>query len=206
MGLVIRAHDEQTMGDAYGFDGSFLVESELALFAEHGVIRYQIVPVPPYMKHYQKGDLPAHPDAPDRWVFVALLDGSLAGRIVLSEGWNRYAWVEDIAVDAGHRRAGVGRALMDRAIAWAVERGLPGIRLETQNNNVPACKFYESCGFRLGGFDRDLYRGLDEATTEIALCWYLPLLERTTEDGCLSPEGAGEISTDDLQPSSRQEQ
>ena len=108
---------------------------------------------------------------------MAFLDGSLAGRIVLSEGWNRYAWVEDIAVDAGHRRAGVGRALMDRAIAWAVERGLPGIRLETQNNNVPACKFYESCGFRLGGFDRDLYRGLDEATTEIALFWYLPLFE-----------------------------
>ena len=177
MGLVIRAHDEQTMGDAYGLDGSFLVEFELDLFAEHGVIRYRIVPVPPYVKRYEKGDLTAHPDAAGTWVFVAFLDGSLAGRIVLSEGWNRYAWVEDIAVDAGHRRAGVGRALMDRAIAWAVERGLPGIRLETQNNNVPACKFYESCGFRLGGFDRDLYRGLDEATTEIALFWYLPLFE-----------------------------
>ena len=110
MGLVIRAHDEQTMGDAYGFDGSFPVESELALFAEHGVIRYEIVPVPPYVKRYQKGDLTAHPDAPDKWVFVAFVDGSLAGRIVLSQGWNRYAWVEDIAVDAGHRRAGVGRA------------------------------------------------------------------------------------------------
>ena len=68
---------------------------------------------------------------------------------------------------------GVGRALMDRAIAWAVERGLPGVRAETQSNNVPACKLYESCGFRLGGFDRDLYRGLDEGTTEVALFWYL---------------------------------
>jgi ribosomal protein S18 acetylase RimI-like enzyme len=197
--LVIRAHDEQTMGDAYGFDGSFRVESELALFAEHGVIRYEIVPVPPYVKRYQKGDRTAHPDAPDRWVFLAFLDGSLAGRIVLSEGWNRYAWVEDIAVDAGHRRAGVGRALMDHAIAWAVERGLPGIRLETQNNNVPACKFYESCGFRLGGFDRDLYRGLDEATTEIALFWYLPLLGRPTAGGGLRSAGTGELSTDDPQ-------
>jgi hypothetical protein len=39
VGLVIRAHDEQTMGDACGFDGSFLVEFELAFFAQHGVTR-----------------------------------------------------------------------------------------------------------------------------------------------------------------------
>ena len=81
--------------------------------------------------------------------------------MVLSEGWNRQAWIVDLAVDARRRRAGVGRALMSRAVAWTRERGLAVIRAETQNNNVPACKLYESCGFRLGGFDRDLYRGLE---------------------------------------------
>jgi streptothricin acetyltransferase len=175
MGLMIKAHYPQTMGDAYGFDGSFLVESKLALFAEDGVISYQIIPVSPYEKCYPKNDPHVHLHAPEKLIFVALLDDLLVGRIVISEGWNRYAWVEDIAVDAGHRRAGVGRALMDRAVAWAFERRLPGIRLETQSNNVSACKFYESYGFCLGGFDRDLYRGLDEATTEIALFWYLSL-------------------------------
>ena len=110
-------------------------------------------------------------------MFLAYLDGSIAGRVVLSEGWNRQAWVEDIAVDARRRRAGVGRALIDRAVAWAVERRLPGIRAETQSNNVPACKLYEACGFRLGGFDRDLYRGLDGGTTEVALFWYLHFRE-----------------------------
>jgi len=173
--LVIRARDGRTAADAYGLDDSFLVESELVLFAEDGAVRYEVVPVSPYEKRYRKGDLTAHGEARDRELFLAFLDDSLAGRIALSEGWNRYAWVEDIAVDARRRRAGVGRALMDRAIGWAAERGLPGIRLETQSNNVPACKFYESYGFHLGGFDRDLYRGLDEATTEIALFWYLPL-------------------------------
>ena len=64
---------------------------------------------------------------------------------------------------------------MDRAVAWAIERGLPGIRLETQDNNVPACRFYEAYGFHLGGFDCDLYRGLDGETKEIALFWYPPL-------------------------------
>ena len=45
----------------------------------------------------------------------------------------------------------------------------------TQSNNVAACRLYERFGFRLGGFDRDLYRRLDPATQEVALFWYLPL-------------------------------
>jgi ribosomal protein S18 acetylase RimI-like enzyme len=173
--LVIGAHDGQTAVNAYGLDDSFLVDSELVLFAEDGAVRYEVVPVPPYQKRYRKDDLIAPGEVPDKELSLAFLDDSVAGRILVSEGWNRYAWVEDIAVDARRRRAGVGRALMDRAVDWAVERGLPGIRLETQNNNVPACKFYESYGFHLGGFDRGLYRGLDGATTEIALFWCLPL-------------------------------
>jgi streptothricin acetyltransferase len=175
--LVIREDDGQAGGDGHGLDGSFLVESELALFAEGGVIRYEIVPVPPYEKRYAEGEPSVDPGSPGRAVFLASLDGSVAGRIALSEGWNRMAWIDDIAVDARHRRAGVGRTLIDRAVAWAVERGSPAVRAETQHNNVPACKLYESCGFHLGGFDRDLYRGLDGGTTEVALFWYLHLRE-----------------------------
>ncbi|AGA30967.1 GNAT family N-acetyltransferase [Singulisphaera acidiphila] len=175
MDLVIKALDGQTAGDPHKLNDSFLVESELTLSAEGGVIRYEVVPVPPYKKSYADDGLADYQNAPDIAVFLAYLDGLIAGRVVLSEGWNRYAWIEDLVVDARCRRLGVGRALMDRAIAWASERGLPGIRLETQSNNVPACKFYEVCGFQLGGFDQHLYRGLDKATTEIALFWYLPI-------------------------------
>lgn len=175
MGVVIRALDEADLGDAHGLDEAFLVESELSLFAEGGVIRYEVVPVPPYEKRYAGEESSVDLKAPVRAVFLAYLDGSIAGRIVLSEGWNRQGWIEDIAVDARRRGVGVGRALMGRAVAWAVERGLAWIRAETQNNNLPACKLYESCGFRLGGFDRDLYRGLDGERREVALFWYRPL-------------------------------
>jgi ribosomal protein S18 acetylase RimI-like enzyme len=54
-------------------------------------------------------------------------------------------------------------------------RGLPGIMLETQNNNIGACKFYERCGFQLGEFDKFLYKGLEEEMTETAMYWYLLL-------------------------------
>jgi streptothricin acetyltransferase len=176
--LEISAPDDREIGDAYGFDDSFTVASEAVLFAEGGVPRYEVVPVVPYRKSYGRADLSGYLNAPGKAIFLAYLDGSVAGRVALSEGWNRHAWVEDLAVDAHHRKSGIGRALMDRAVAWATERGLAGVRAETQGNNVPACRFYEACGFRLGGFDRDLYRGLDGGTTEVALFWYLHLRGR----------------------------
>jgi len=45
--------------------------------------------------------------------------------------------------------------------------------LETQHNNVAACRLYARHGFRLGGVDLDLYRGLPHpGRHEIALFWY----------------------------------
>jgi streptothricin acetyltransferase len=102
-------------------------------------------------------------------VFLADLAGSIAGRIPLSEAWNRFASTDDLAVDGRHRRADVARALLNRGVGWAARRGLAGMRADTQNNNVPDCRFYESCGFSLAGVDCDLYRGLTPGTTEIAL-------------------------------------
>jgi streptothricin acetyltransferase len=110
---------------------------------------------------------------PDRAVFFSYLDEELAGEIRFRKYWNGYAYIDNIAVDSKFRRQGAGRALMERAIAWAKEKGFPGIMLETQNNNVAACKFYESCGFKLRGFDTHLYKGLTPDTDEIALYWYL---------------------------------
>jgi streptothricin acetyltransferase len=49
--------------------------------------------------------------------------------------------------------------------------------LETQNNNVAACRLYESGGFQLAGFDRCLYKGLHPDTDEIALYWYLVFVD-----------------------------
>ena len=71
------------------------------------------------------------------------------------------------------RRQGVGKALIVQARQWAQERNLAGIMLETQNNNVGACMLYERCGFRLGGVDKYLYKGINSETDEVALYWYV---------------------------------
>lgn len=175
MNVIIREIDQHSVEDFGRCDSSFQVSSKLILSAENGMISYTIVDVPTYTKQYGADEFDAkfYLDHSDRAVYFAYLDEELAGEIRLRKNWNGYAYLDSIAVDSKHRNQGVGRALMNQAIEWAKTKGLPGLMLETQNNNVTACRFYESCGFKLRGFDTHLYKGLNSATEEIALYWYL---------------------------------
>jgi streptothricin acetyltransferase len=122
----------------------------------------------------RKDELAEYLNRPDAGFFVAEVDSSPIGYVVVTQGWNNYAIIEDITVDAPHRGSGVARLMMDAAVEWARGAALAGVRLETQSVNVAACRFYERYGFLLGGHDRYLYRGLHPDSREIALFWYLP--------------------------------
>ena len=56
-------------------------------------------------------------------------------------------YVSALAVDAGHRRQGVARALMRRAIAGAERLDLD-VALDVDLDSEPAWRLYESLGFR----------------------------------------------------------
>lgn len=109
----------------------------------------------------------------DAALFVVREADRMLGYIALSISWNGYAEIDDIAVDASARRAGVAVAMMDRAVQWARDHSLAGLHLETQSNNVAACRFYARYGFELAGYDRYLYTALTPDTREVALYWYL---------------------------------
>ncbi|MBD8451120.1 GNAT family N-acetyltransferase [Serratia rubidaea] len=135
------------------------------------VERWPTQPVAPYRKHY-----PLAPFINDEGdTFLARRDGVAVGHITLSKNWNDYTLIEEVAVSRSARRHGIGSALLDAAQQWARERDTAGLMLETQNNNLAACRCYQRYGFTLGGIDHLLYRGQpDIADHEIALFWYLP--------------------------------
>jgi GNAT superfamily N-acetyltransferase len=60
------------------------------------------------------------------------------------------ACVEIVAlvVGAEARGTGVGRALVQAAGAWAVERGIARVRVRSASHRDGAHAFYERCGFR----------------------------------------------------------
>jgi ribosomal protein S18 acetylase RimI-like enzyme len=175
MEINILEADDGTIHVAGKGAASFEVRSKLILHAENGRIGYTIVDVPPYTKQYDREefDLESYIRNPDKVIFLANVEGEPAGQVRLRTIWNGYAYIDLIVVEPDYRNTGVGQALMERAVQWAKDKCFPGIMLETQDINVPACKFYESCGFVLRGFDTHLYKAQDPATEEIALYWYL---------------------------------
>jgi len=59
----------------------------------------------------------------------------------------RLAVVDNLAVRRNLRRAGIGRALMGRAEAWARERGAAELDLNVFEFNAGAIAFYHSLGY-----------------------------------------------------------
>ena len=81
----------------------------------------------------------------------------------------------DIRVHPDWRGRGVGTALFRNVAAWARERGCTLLKVETQNINVPACRFYAQQGCTLGGISRHGYTGCPVVAHETMLLWYLDL-------------------------------
>jgi GNAT superfamily N-acetyltransferase len=141
----------------------------------------------PYVKDYDsiKGDAPN--EWPIRfdvsnWGFlVAHIDGRRVGGAAIAfdtpgvdmlDGRRDVAVLWDIRIAAEPRRAGVGSALFRRVEAWARVRGCRRLEIETQNINVPACRFYARQGCTLGAVNRSAYPDLPN---EIQLIWFKDL-------------------------------
>lgn len=121
-------------------------------------------------------DYSEYVDNPYKAIFLAYVDGAFAGRIVVRKDWNKYVFVEDISVVKSYRGQGVGTALMQKTIEWAKSEGMDGLALETQDNNLLACRFYSKCGFVLGSVNTMLYKNLDKPFCDAtALYWYLKI-------------------------------
>jgi ribosomal protein S18 acetylase RimI-like enzyme len=94
----------------------------------------------------------AHLEHPDSEIFVAELDGTIAGAASL---WFRArlnwttpeAWVPDLYVDPALRRRGAARALLDACVEAARERGCHGLVLASGHQRAEAHQLYESYGF-----------------------------------------------------------
>ncbi|MGR5908982.1 streptothricin N-acetyltransferase SatA [Bacillus paranthracis] len=181
MNLLIRKLEKNDVGNFPEIDDSFIVNARLILSLSkvNRRIEYTVEDVPSYEKSYLQNQCDneelaynEYINKPNQVIYIALLHNQIIGFIVLKKNWNHYAYIEDITVDKKYRTLGVGKRLVDQAKQWAKEANMPGIMLETQNNNVAACKFYEKCGFVIGGFDFLIYKGLDMTNDEVAMYWY----------------------------------
>jgi GNAT superfamily N-acetyltransferase len=96
-------------------------------------------------------------------LLVAEREGEVVGSLVLfiapnlSHGGLPWALVEDVIVDQKYRRQGVGKLLMDYAIARAREAGCYRIGLSSDKSRQEAHQFYRALGFKTSAHGFRLY-------------------------------------------------
>jgi ribosomal protein S18 acetylase RimI-like enzyme len=141
-------------------------------------------PVPvPYEKDYDAipdGRPTAWPTRFDvgRWIILGAFRGGerVGGAVVvvgdpavdLLGGQPDAALLWDLRVAPAMRHRGVGTALLAAAENAAAQRGARVLRVETQQINVAACRFYEGNGFSIEQIRRGAYPDLPD---EVQLLW-----------------------------------
>ena len=116
------------------------------------------------------------------WALLAAYEGSrrvggavLARRspnVNMLEGRDDLAVLWDLRVHPDHRGTGVGQRLFEATADWARRHGCVELKIETQDINVPACRFYARQGCRLSAIVSHAYA---ECPDEARLIWRLPL-------------------------------
>ncbi|WP_162909597.1 GNAT family N-acetyltransferase [Aggregatilinea lenta] len=107
---------------------------------------------------------------------VAERDHRLSGILdMLPQEWNSTAFIWNLMLDRDARGQGLGRDLFERAANWGRRLGYRSLTLETQTNNVPACRFYARMGCRLEGLRDAYYTNEDVQRGEVAIFWTYPL-------------------------------
>jgi ribosomal protein S18 acetylase RimI-like enzyme len=94
-------------------------------------------------------------DDPDAALLVADHDGDVVGYAYAElEGYDYMSLrapagvLHDVVVDAGARRRGIGRLLVEAALAYLKSRGAPRVVLSTAERNEAAQRLFASMGFR----------------------------------------------------------
>jgi len=121
----------------------------------------------------EKSILADFASSPRARMYVAEVDGTLAGELSIRAISPRRA-VQHVAtlgmsVKQAWRRRGVGRALLEEALAWAPTAGLKRIELYVYARNAAAIQLYEQCGFAIEGKRRAFIREGDDYLDDLVM-------------------------------------
>jgi len=118
----------------------------------------------------------------DNWpIFVAYHDSEVVGGAIIAydtegvnmlEGKSDLAVLWDLRVEKEFRSQGVGTILFKACLDWAIEHNCTRMKIETQNTNIKACKFYAKQGAKLINVNKNIY---EDNPNEVQLIWNIDI-------------------------------
>ena len=153
-----------------------------------GGIAFDEVPVTPYVKDLAKFERATEYEKEfdiSTWLFfMAFDDDKPVGALTLAVptpnlymlgGMKEACVLWDIRVDDKYKHHGIGQKLFDQAKCAAQEKGYKKMIIESQNNNVTACRFYRKQGAFISKIDTNAYASEPGLENEIQFIWTLDL-------------------------------
>ncbi|MFD1151350.1 GNAT family N-acetyltransferase [Saccharothrix hoggarensis] len=168
--MDLRAARAADLDQVGRLDDSFTTGAVFEVDAGPDGFRLRETPVDPPLRKVFPPD-----DDPGGTVFVAADGPRVRGFVAVDvEDWRRRLVIHQVTVAPQHRGLGIGRTLLEHALAHGREHGALTAWLETSTVNVPAVRAYRRMGFALCGLDTTFYRGTP-AEGETALFFALAL-------------------------------
>lgn len=93
----------------------------------------------------------------DSFCYVAELDNSVVGTIVLFPKSKDIVEIMNIAVSEYMQGKGIGSKLIKHGIEAAKEEGFKTVAIGTGNSSISQLALYQKAGFRIIGIDQDFF-------------------------------------------------
>jgi len=116
------------------------------------------------------------------WMIVSAFVGEqrIGGAIVafdtkgvnMLEGRKDLAVLWDLRIHENYRQKGIGSAIVNKCLEWAKAKKCNRLKIETQNNNTKACKFYSKQGAVLSNINKYAYK---DNPKEVQFIWTIEL-------------------------------
>jgi ribosomal protein S18 acetylase RimI-like enzyme len=134
------------------------LEAMLGLFDRVAEERLWIGTEPGYDRERYRANWERRLDDPRHLLLVAVDGDAIVGNLNVFPH-EEYGYVLGMMVERERRRHGIGRALLEDAIAWARARNLDSLHLLVFPHNEGAIALYRACGFlEIERYENDVTR------------------------------------------------
>lgn len=91
-------------------------------------------------------------------LYSAYIDNKVVGAYVILMTRPLTLEIMNIAVEELHQRKGIGKVLINHAINTSKDLNAKVLEIGTGNSSIYQLAFYQKCGFRITGIDKDFFK------------------------------------------------
>lgn len=91
-------------------------------------------------------------------LYVAYIENEVVGAYVILKTRSLTTEIMNISVKEAYQQKGIGKVLIEHAISTSKNLNIKTLEVGTGNSSIYQLAFYQKCGFRIVGVDKDFFK------------------------------------------------